>query len=119
MRDVVICVKWCNKHRICPVARGGGHSYAGYSTTTGLVIDLGRLNSVVVDKEHGTAVVGGLLLTATSTTLPRAASISYPEGIAPESASVAWCSAVASATQPLGGPHLRWVGLNQDRDGFR
>src|SRR3954467_4244248 len=26
--DVVTCVKWCNKHGIRPVGRGGGHSYA-------------------------------------------------------------------------------------------
>jgi hypothetical protein len=27
-------------------ARPGGHSYPGYSTTTGLVVDLRRLNGI-------------------------------------------------------------------------
>ena len=60
--DVAICVKWCNDHGISPVARGGGHSYAGYSTTTGLLIDIGSINSVEVNKDKGTAIVGGAAL---------------------------------------------------------
>jgi FAD/FMN-containing dehydrogenase len=42
--------------RISP--RGGGHSYAGYSTGTGLVCDVTRLSSVNVSSASGTAVVG-------------------------------------------------------------
>src|SRR5688572_6616252 len=34
--DVVTCVRWGVKYGVSPVARGGGHSYAGFSTTTGL-----------------------------------------------------------------------------------
>jgi FAD/FMN-containing dehydrogenase len=60
--DVAICVEWCSKHDISPVARGGGHSYAGYSTTTGLLIDIGSLNSVEVNNDKGTAIVGGAAL---------------------------------------------------------
>jgi FAD/FMN-containing dehydrogenase len=58
-RDVVTCVKWAREHGVQPVARGGGHSYAGLSTTRGLLIDVGRLNRVTVDKRRGIAVVGG------------------------------------------------------------
>ena len=60
--DVVTCITWCNEHGVAPVARGGGHSYAGYSTTTGLMIDLRRLNSVEVDRRNGTMVTGGAAL---------------------------------------------------------
>ena len=99
--DVVKCVKWCKKSGISPVVRGGGHSYAGFSTTTGLLIDIGRLNSVKVDKD-GVAVAGALLLTATSTEKPRAANTSSLWEHAPKSALVAWCSVVGSATTPAG-----------------
>jgi FAD/FMN-containing dehydrogenase len=60
--DVVTCVNWCRDNGISPVGRGGGHSYAGYSTTTGLLIDIGRLNTVVVDPTQGVAVTGGAAL---------------------------------------------------------
>jgi FAD/FMN-containing dehydrogenase len=57
--DVIACVRWSRENGVQPVARGGGHSYAGYSTTTGLLIDLGRLNSVTVDRRSGIARIGG------------------------------------------------------------
>lgn len=60
--DVVTCVRWCNENGVSPVARGGGHSYAGYSTTTGLMIDLRRLNAVQVDRRQSTVVSGGAAL---------------------------------------------------------
>lgn len=60
--DVVTCVAWCNEHGVSPVGRGGGHSYAGYSTTTGLLIDLRRLNAVQVDKRNETVACGGAAL---------------------------------------------------------
>jgi FAD/FMN-containing dehydrogenase len=62
--DIAECIRWAREHGIAPVARGGGHSYAGYSTNRGLVIDLGRLNRVVVNPRKGTAVVGGAALNA-------------------------------------------------------
>ena len=40
------------------VPRGGRHSYAGYSTTPGIVVDVSRLNGVDVDQVNGTARIG-------------------------------------------------------------
>jgi FAD/FMN-containing dehydrogenase len=60
--DVVTCIAWCNENGVPPVGRGGGHSYAGFSTTTGLMIDLRRLNSVVVDRDSATVTCGGAAL---------------------------------------------------------
>lgn len=57
--DVVTCVNWSRDNGIPPVGRGGGHSYAGYSTTTGLQIDLSKLNSLTIDSAAQTAVAGG------------------------------------------------------------
>jgi FAD/FMN-containing dehydrogenase len=60
--DVVTCIKWCTENGVSPVGRGGGHSYGGYSTTTGLLVDIRRLNSVSVDKTKETVVCGGAAL---------------------------------------------------------
>jgi hypothetical protein len=38
--------------------RSGGHSFAGYSTTSGLVLDVTRMNTVQVDAQAGTATIG-------------------------------------------------------------
>jgi len=55
--DVVTCVQWAVENGVPPVGRGGGHSYAGLSTTTGLLIDISALNSVTVDPATGIAQV--------------------------------------------------------------
>ena len=56
---VATCVKWCVQYGVPPVARGGGHSYGGYSTVDrGLVINIGKMNTVDPDG-FGNAVVGG------------------------------------------------------------
>ena len=57
--DVGTCLKWANSNNVPLVARSGGHSYAGYSTTTGLMIDVSAMNTVKVDAVSGIAVVAG------------------------------------------------------------
>src|SRR5215210_6536430 len=55
--DVAAAVRWANRFDVRLVARSGGHSYAGYSTTTdGVVLDLSRLRGVRVS--GGRATVG-------------------------------------------------------------
>lgn len=46
--DVAHTIRWARRHRIHLVPRSGGHSYGGYSTTTGVVLDVSRLNRVRV-----------------------------------------------------------------------
>jgi len=58
-RDVITCVNWARAHGVPPVAKGGGHSYAGYSMTEGLMVDLGLMTRVAYDKNTGVAVMGG------------------------------------------------------------
>jgi FAD/FMN-containing dehydrogenase len=58
-RDVISCIAWCREHDVQPVVRGGGHSYAGYSTTDGLLIDLGQMTRVTLNPRTGVAVMGG------------------------------------------------------------
>jgi len=54
--DVAAAVAWARTTGIHIVARSGGHSYGGYSTTTGVVIDLSKLAGVRV--ASGKATVG-------------------------------------------------------------
>ncbi|MFL5830566.1 MAG: FAD-binding oxidoreductase [Solirubrobacteraceae bacterium] len=61
-RDVITCVEWCREHDVQPVVRGGGHSYAGFSTTRGLLIDLDLMRRVVLDQRTGIAHMGGAAL---------------------------------------------------------
>ena len=58
-RDVITCVEWSRAYDVQPVARGGGHSYAGFSTTRGLLIDLSPIHQVDLDRRTGIAVMGG------------------------------------------------------------
>ncbi|MFG3498788.1 FAD-binding oxidoreductase [Streptomyces sp. NPDC047928] len=44
--DVRAAVRWCAKHGVPLAPRSGGHSYAGYSTTPGLVISVRALKEV-------------------------------------------------------------------------
>ena len=54
-------IRWARRHRVHLVPRSGGHSYGGYSTTSGVVLDVSRLSQVCVS--GGRAVVGaGALL---------------------------------------------------------
>src|SRR4051794_8242926 len=55
--DVAAAVRWANRFDVRLVARSGGHSYGGYSTTTdGVVLDLSALHGVHVS--GGRATVG-------------------------------------------------------------
>jgi FAD/FMN-containing dehydrogenase len=57
--DVRTCVLWARANGIDLVARSGGHSYAGYSTTTGLMIDVSAMHAVDIDPSTGVARLGG------------------------------------------------------------
>jgi FAD/FMN-containing dehydrogenase len=57
LADVQRTVRWARRHAVRIVPRSGGHSYGGYSTTTGVVVDVSRLNGVALDR-HGHAVIG-------------------------------------------------------------
>jgi FAD/FMN-containing dehydrogenase len=47
---------WARDNEVPIAVRSGGHNYAGYSTTDGLVIDLGRMKHVKVSDSRGTIV---------------------------------------------------------------
>ncbi|WP_432082737.1 terpene synthase family protein [Streptomyces sp. WAC 04229] len=76
VNDVVECVEFARTERVPLALRSGGHSYAGYSTGPGLVLDVSSLNTVAVHGGRalfGAGVKGGqahLALAAAGAGLP-------------------------------------------------
>jgi FAD/FMN-containing dehydrogenase len=56
--DVATCLGFARKYGVPVAARSGGHSYAGWSSTTGLIIDVTSMAAVNVHTASGTAAVG-------------------------------------------------------------
>jgi FAD/FMN-containing dehydrogenase len=61
--DVAAAVRWANRFDVRLVARSGGHSYAGYSSTgDGVVLDLSRLRGMRVSGGRATVGPGAQLI---------------------------------------------------------
>jgi FAD/FMN-containing dehydrogenase len=58
VEDVRQTVLWARRNRVPIAARSGGHGYAGYSTTRGVVADLSLLRGIRAHPASGTAVIG-------------------------------------------------------------
>jgi FAD/FMN-containing dehydrogenase len=56
--DVQQCLAFTRRFDLPLACRAGGHSYGGYSTTGGLVVDVTRMKVISVDVAAGTAAVG-------------------------------------------------------------
>jgi hypothetical protein len=56
--DIAAAVAWARDRDMPFALRSGGHSYAGYSTTTGLLIDLSGLDDISVDPAAGQVTAG-------------------------------------------------------------
>lgn len=60
IEDVQMAIKWSRECHIPIRIRSGGHHYEGYSTgNCVLVIDVSRLNEVVIDEEKNVVRIGG------------------------------------------------------------
>ena len=55
--DIQAVLVFAQKFAIPPILRSGGHSFAGYSTGTGIIVDVRPLNSIQVNSD-GTAKIG-------------------------------------------------------------
>jgi len=105
--DVAAVVRWANRFDVRVVARSGGHSYGGYSTSSdGVVVDVSRLRGVSVS--NGRARVGpGTQLIDVQRALTRRG-LTVPSGS---------CPSVGIAGLALGGGHGlagRRFGLTSD-----
>lgn len=106
--DVATCVRWCVTYGVPPVARGGGHSYAGFSTTTGLLLDLRKLNSVTINPSTGEMMIGGAALNRDVFTRSVGGPFILPGGT---------CLGVGLGGLVLGGGigyNTHWAGLTSD-----
>jgi FAD/FMN-containing dehydrogenase len=56
--DVQRCVAFARHHSVQVAARSGGHSYGGYSSCSGLVVDVTRMAAVQVAANRRTATIG-------------------------------------------------------------
>lgn len=56
-RDAATCVKWAKETGTPFAVRSGGHSYAGFSTSPGLVINVRNLQDANVNPAEGTVTV--------------------------------------------------------------
>lgn len=55
--DVAECIRFAGTSRVPFALRAGGHSYGGWSTTRGLLIDTSALASVAVDRTANVATI--------------------------------------------------------------
>jgi hypothetical protein len=61
--DVQKTVRWARKHAVRIVPRSGGHSYGGYSTTSGVIVDVSRMHAVsLAANGHAATGAGAQLL---------------------------------------------------------
>jgi FAD/FMN-containing dehydrogenase len=60
--DVQRTVRWARRHAVRIVPRAGGHSYGGYSSTTGVVVDVSRINGISLDPSRRAVVGAGARL---------------------------------------------------------
>ena len=57
-KDVQSCIRWARQENEPLVAQSGGHSFAGYSTTSGLMISVRPMDGVGFDRQSGAATIG-------------------------------------------------------------
>lgn len=60
--DVRECVRFARAYRVPLALRSGGHSYGGWSTGQGLVIDVGRMSAIDVQSGRVTVGAGARLI---------------------------------------------------------
>jgi FAD/FMN-containing dehydrogenase len=60
--DVATCLAFVRKFKLPVAARSGGHSYAGWSSTSGLIIDVSHLSGVHVSGSTATVGAGARLI---------------------------------------------------------
>ena len=94
--DVEAIVRWAVAHDVRLGIRSGGHSYAGLSSTTGLLVDMSRLASVTVAADGRAAIGAGATLGAVYSRLWAAGQRTIPAGS---------CPTVGIAGLTLGGGH--------------
>lgn len=81
--DVARALSWARDSRMPFAIRSGGHNYAGFSTSQGLLIDVKPMNRVRLDLKNGTATVEGGANNQDVATALRVANYAIPSGRCP------------------------------------
>jgi FAD/FMN-containing dehydrogenase len=80
VNDVRRLVDWSRTTGVALAARSGGHSYGGYSTTTGVVVDLTQFGGIHYAQASGTVSVGAGVRVADLFTTLAADGVAVPTG---------------------------------------
>ncbi|MBL9141509.1 MAG: FAD-dependent oxidoreductase [Phycisphaerae bacterium] len=107
-KDIATAIAWARDNEVELVTRSGGHSYAGYSTTPGLVINLHGMTNVAMDKATGNLTTFGAAKNMDVAAAGRTHGRAIPGG---------QCPTVGVAGFVLGGGlgfHMRQHGLGID-----
>jgi FAD/FMN-containing dehydrogenase len=81
--DVAACVRFAARSSLPFALRCGGHSYAGYSTSTGLVCDVRRLDTISIAPDRKSVTVGAGVLAIDLITALAAHGLAVPTGSCP------------------------------------
>ncbi len=81
--DVQQCVRYAARTHIPFTARAGGHSYAGYSTTTGLVCNVDSLHQIAIAADGKTVTIGSGVKAIDLITALAARGLAVPTGSCP------------------------------------
>jgi hypothetical protein len=81
--DVQACVRYAASTRIPFTARAGGHSYAGYSTTTGLVCNVDALSHIALAADGRSVTIGSGVKAIDLITALAAHNLAVPTGSCP------------------------------------
>src|SRR5438132_13321013 len=60
--DVAKAIAWARRHAVRLAVRNGGHSYGGYSTTSGVILDVTRIRGIQAAGETATVGAGARLI---------------------------------------------------------
>jgi FAD/FMN-containing dehydrogenase len=102
--DAAATLAWCREYRVPFALRSGGHSYAGFSTTDGLLIDLSPIKGSRYDEGTGVIAIAGGSVNRDIYAALRAANRTITHGR---------CTAVGAAAFLLGGG----IGFNMRANG--
>lgn len=89
--DVSRCVKWARDTGTPFVIRSGGHNYAGFSTTNGLLIDVRAMHRVTLDLKNGLVTIEGGVNNEDMASALRSYSVAVPSGRCPTVGAAALC----------------------------
>ena len=91
-----LAVKWARRHQITACTHAGGHSYEGFSSCPGLMIDVRKMNEIAIDVANQTARLGAGCLLGDIAVALFAHKLALPAGS---------CRPVGVAGLALGGGH--------------